>query len=411
MNFIYNTAMRLMPAAIRMGAMRSDKLKKLRDGQRDALEAIAAKIKPADRPVWIHAASLGEFEQGRPLIERIRRDYPGRKILLTFFSPSGYEVRKNYPQVDAVAYLPVDTPRNARRFIDAVNPSVAIFVKYEFWGNYLEQLQKRHIPTFIISAIFRPGQVFFRPWGGAFRGMLRRFDTIYLQDEPSRKLLEGIGVTNTRVCGDTRFDRVTDIMQATAEMPEIERFAASGKLCVIAGSSWPLDEDVYTDWFNRHPEVKLIIAPHEFDDNRIKALAARFRNGAAALSSYDGDTQPQVLIVDCFGRLAAMYRYCDVAYVGGGFGVSIHNINEAAVYDLPVIFGPKYQKFKEAVDLVALGGAFSIGSKEEFESRMDAMLDDATRLKAARTAGDYVRSQLGASDAIYADLKPLLTKL
>ena len=396
--------MHLMRDGAAIGSLKSAKLKKMRRGQHDTMTYLAGRIGPEDHPVWIHAASLGEFEQGRPLIERLRREHPDRKILLTFFSPSGYEVRKNYPMVDAVCYLPFDTPARARRFIEAVKPSVAIFVKYEFWGNYLQQLHKRSIPTYIISAIFRPDQIFFKPWGGTFRKMLRCFDKLYLQDENSRKLLENIGVTNTAVVGDTRFDRVTDIMRTTSEMPEIESFARSGSLCVIAGSSWPLDEDVYLPWFNRHPEVKLIIAPHEFDDERIKVLSAKITNGAARLSTFNGDNTPQALIVDCFGKLAAMYRYCDVAIVGGGFGTGIHNINEAAVYNLPIIFGPRFDKFKEAVDLTSKGGAFSIDSRESFDRVMDSMLDKTTRRKAADIAGSYVRSQLGATDAIYADL-------
>ncbi len=407
MNIFYNAAMHLMRGGAALGSLKSAKLKKMRQGQQATMDYLADKFSANDRPVWIHAASLGEFEQGRPLIERIRREFPGRKILLSFFSPSGYEVRKNYPMVDAVCYLPFDTPARARRFVELVNPSVAIFVKYEFWGNYLEQLSRKKIPTYIISAIFRPDQVFFKPWGGTFRKMLRCFDKLYLQDDASQKLLAGIGVTNTAVVGDTRFDRVTDIMKATTEMPEIESFAGSGSLCVIAGSSWPLDEDVYIPWFNRHPEVKLIIAPHEFDDERLRVLEGKLSNGSARLSTFSGDNTPQALIVDCFGKLAAMYRYCNVAIVGGGFGAGIHNINEAAVYDLPVIFGPKYSKFKEAVDMVRLGGAFSINSRDEFERIMDTMLDDSTRHQAAKIAGDYVRSQLGATDAIYADLAPL----
>lgn len=409
MNLIYNVAMHLMSGLSGLGAMRSPKLRKMRAGQRETFDIIGSKLSPTDRPVWVHAASLGEFEQGRPLIERLRREYPDRKILLTFFSPSGYEVRKNYPHVDAVCYLPFDTPGMARRFVETVNPSVAIFVKYEFWGNYLEQLHCRGVPTYIISAIFRPGQIFFKPWGGVFRRMLGYFDRLYLQDEASRELLAGIGVDNTKVVGDTRFDRVTDIMKGVVEMPEVEAFSKSGRLCVIAGSSWPLDEDVYVPWFNRHPDVKLIIAPHEFDNERLRVLEGRLANGCVRMSEFDGDNSRQVLIVDCFGKLAAMYRYCDVAIVGGGFGAGIHNINEAAVYDLPVIFGPKYSKFKEAVDLVERKGAFSIDSREAFEAVMDGMLDNESRGVAARTAGDYVRSCLGATDAIYRDLLPLLS--
>lgn len=404
-DFIYNTAIHALSCGLRLGALRSPKLRKMRSGQQAAPGFLSERIDPATRPIWIHAASLGEFEQGRPLIERIRRQYPDRKILLTFFSPSGYEVRKNYPQVDAVSYLPLDTPRRVRRFLDLVNPSVAIFIKYEFWGNYLRELERRRIPTYIISAIFRPGQIFFKPWGGSFRRMLRSFKTIYVQDQASADLLASISVKNTVVAGDTRFDRVTDIMNTTAAMPEIERFARSGSLCVIAGSSWPQDEDIYIPWFNAHPDIKLIIAPHEFDAERIATLSRRLTNGAATLSTYDGDTAPQTLIVDCFGKLAAMYRYCSIAYIGGGFGAGIHNINEAAVYDLPVIFGPRYSKFKEAVDLISLRGAFTVSSRQQFDIVMDSLLDPATRSEAAHTAGDYVRSQLGATDRIFSDLE------
>ena len=404
MNLIYNTAMHLMSGLSGVGAIRSPKLRKMRAGQSETLDIIGSRLRPCDRPIWIHAASLGEFEQGRPLIERLRRQHPDRKILLTFFSPSGYEVRRNYPMVDAVCYLPFDTPSEARRFVGRVNPSMAIFVKYEFWGNYLEQLHHHNVPTYIISAIFRSGQIFFRPWGGMFRRMLGYFDTLYLQDEASRELLAGIGVNNTKVVGDTRFDRVTDIMNVVSEMPEVELFSKSGSMCVIAGSSWPSDEAVYIPWFNSHPDVKLIIAPHEFDEARLAALGRRLTNGAVRLSSFDGDNSRQTLIVDCFGKLAAMYRYCDIAIVGGGFGTGIHNINEAAVYDLPVIFGPRYSKFREAVDLVERRGAFSVDSREAFEAVMDRMLDNSVRSVAAKTAGDYVRSMLGATDAIYRDL-------
>lgn len=403
MNFLYNTAISLYAAAAKVAAWRSPKVKKMVEGQRAALDYLKENVNPDDRPVWVHAASLGEFEQGRPLIEKIKREYPSRRIVLTFFSPSGYEVRKNYKGADAVCYLPFDTPRRVRRFLDAVNPGVAIFVKYEFWGNYLGELSKRGIPTYIISSIFREGQLFFKPWGGMFRKMLGCFDRIYVQDDNSRRLLSEIGVENVSVVGDTRFDRVTDIMRDTVAMPEIERFT-DGHLTVIAGSSWPLDENVYMPWFNRHPEVKLIIAPHEFDNERIASLCRNAVNGGVPLSEYSGEKNPQVLVVDCFGKLAAMYRYADVAYVGGGFGVAIHNINEAAVYDLPVIFGPKYHKFKEAVDLVRLGGAFTVDSREKFEKVMDSMLDTATRKKAAGTAGSYIRGNLGATDRIFEDL-------
>lgn len=409
MNPLYNAAMGLMKGAVAIGSWRSPKLRLMRRGHAQVWEKLREKLPAGKRPVWIHAASLGEFEQGRPLIERIRREHPDVPILLTFFSPSGYEVRKNYPLVDCVTYLPVDTPANARCFVETVNPRVAIFVKYEFWGNYLQQLQAHGIPTYIISAIFRPSQAFFKSWGGMYRAMLHRFTRLYVQDEASRELLAGIGVTNVTVAGDTRFDRVTDIMRATSPMPEIEAFTADAPLSVIIGSSWPLDEEVYLPWFNRHPEVKLIIAPHEFDDERVVRLLKSIEGSAVALSQFKpGDEKARALVVDCFGKLAAMYRYCDVAYIGGGFGTGIHNINEAAVYDMPVIFGPRYFRFKEARDLVELKGAFSIASREEFETIMDSMLDEATLHRAGKTAGDYVRSQIGATDKIYTDLCEVL---
>lgn len=377
----------------------------MRRGQKKSRRDLANILRPEGGYIWIHAASLGEFEQGRPLIERLHDEHPGRPILLTFFSPSGYEVRKDYTGVDAVAYLPFDTPRNARRFLDAVKPSMAIFIKYEFWGNYLEQLKKRGVSTYIISAIFRPRQVFFKPWGGLFRKMLKCFDTLYLQDSESKRLLSEIGITNTVVAGDTRFDRVTDVMNHTFDMPEVERFLSVGKMRLIAGSSWEADEDLYIPYINNHPEIKVAIAPHEMKGDRVDRLMSRCQNGAVRLSELKENHDVQVLVIDSFGKLSSLYRYGDVAYVGGGFGAGIHNINEAAVYGMPVIFGPKFDKFKEARDMISLNCAFSVNSDAELSGLLDKMLNDnCFTAKAGEIAGKYIKDNLGATDRIYSDL-------
>lgn len=414
MNPLYNFGISLYATAARLAALRSKKVQDMLAGQRATLETLEEERKrtaSGGYDVWIHAASLGEFEQGRPLIERLRREHPELKILLTFFSPSGYNVRKNYDKVDTVAYLPFDTPGNVVRFLDAAKPKMALFVKYEFWGNYLEQLRRRAIPTYIISAIFRPTQRFFRPGGDWARAMLRNFNHLYVQDESSRKLLAGIGIENVTVAGDTRFDRVTDIMNSVKEIKIVESFIGTSPFTFIAGSSWPADEDNYIPWLKSHPEVKAIIAPHEFDRERLGLLRKRFDGGVRLLSelSFPSDLsgKEQVLIVDCFGLLSSLYHYGTVAYIGGGFGAGIHNINEAAVYGMPVVFGPKHQKFKEASDLITIGGGFEVKDKESALVVFDKLLNDAdARRVAGNRAAEYIKSNLGATDKIYTDLFP-----
>lgn len=407
MDPIYNFAIRMMDFGVNVGARRKDKLRKLAEGEKAALSFLEANVRKGERYIWIHAASLGEFEQGRPLIERIRREHPEKKILLTFFSPSGYEVRKNFPQVDLVSYLPFDLKSRVKKFLDIVNPSIAIFVKYEFWGNYLTELKRRGIPTYIISAIFRPSQVFFKPWGGMFRKMLRCYNHIYVQDERSKQLLAGIGIDKVTVAGDTRFDRVTDIMASSVKIPEIESFVDRNKLTLIAGSSWGPDEAHIIPYFNSHPELKLIIAPHEIGEDRISSIVSMLKRPYVRLS----ETTPKevakadCIIIDCFGKLSSAYAYGDIAYIGGGFGVGIHNLNEAAVYGIPVIFGPNYHKFKEAFDLIATGGGFSFAEGSDFVKIMDRFLSDPKALeKAGKAAGEYIKSNLGATDIIYRDL-------
>jgi 3-deoxy-D-manno-octulosonic-acid transferase len=412
MNPLYNLGINIYAAVAALAALRSQKVSKMLTGQRLTLDNLRAeRLSKATQgyDYWFHAASLGEFEQARPMIERLRDEQPAVKILLTFFSPSGYEVRKNYDKVDTVAYLPFDKPADVEKFLDAAHPRMAIFVKYEFWGNYLSQLKRRNIPTYIISAIFRPKQIFFRPWGGMFRNMLSCFTHLYVQDDASRNLLNKIGVTNVTVAGDTRFDRVTQIMRNTVDLPAIETFKsrAEGKCLFIAGSSWGADEDIYAQWLIEHKDVCAIIAPHEFNPQRLAALMQRFGSDVALYSEYrpEQDTAVRILIIDCFGLLSSLYRYGDFAYIGGGFGAGLHNINEAAVYDMPVVFGPNNYKFKEAHDLSQNGGGFEVTDKASFNRVADTLLNDNdARRKAGDIAGKYIQDHIGATDIIYNDI-------
>ena len=376
-------------------------------GQARTIPYLKETLDPDGGYIWIHAASLGEFEQGRPLIEKMREEQPDAKILLSFYSPSGYEVRKNYDKVDAVCYMPVDTPLRVKEFLDVVKPKMAIFVKYEFWGNFLEQLKKRNVPTYIISSIFRPEQSFFKPWGGMFRKMLNSFTHLYVQNEESRELLHSIGVDNVTVCGDTRLDRVLQIKAQAQEFPAIAAMTSNDKPTLVMGSSWEPDEDIVLPYFNSHPNVKLIIAPHEFDENRLQAMMARINRPVARYTQIEGKDPSQLdcLIIDCFGILSSLYRYGDIAYVGGGFGSGIHNVPEAAVYGIPVIFGPKHEKFQEAVELKACGGAFAIENAQQCHDILDQLLSDNEALKqAGDSAGNYIACHTGATERIYNDL-------
>lgn len=421
MNLLYNTAISLYGAAAQLVSLRSRKVRKMLQGQHRTPEMLRRKLAGKPGAVWFHASSLGEFEQGRPMIERLRREHPEVPILLSFFSPSGFEVRKNYPYVDAVVYLPFDTPRRVRKFLDLVRPSMAIFIKYEFWGNYLEELHKRGIPTYLISSIFRPGQRFFRKGGGLFRRMLGCFTHLYVQDERSRRLLRVIDVKNVTVAGDTRFDRVTDVMRSSIEIPGFPGFAPRTRLKFIAGSSWEADEEIYVPWLNAHSEIGFIIAPHEFNETRLEALRNRFASKTVLLlsewihilkESERGNTPPPAwlsgirgIIVDSFGKLSSLYRFADIAYIGGGFGAGIHNLNEAAVYGIPVVFGPNHEKFKEASDLITCGGGFSVANSSEFGATIDTLVNSPEEIRrAGDAAGKYIRDNLGATDRIYSEI-------
>lgn len=414
---VYNTALGAYALGARLaGKFGHVKARLMTDGQKQTLPRLKAIRREGERWVWIHAASLGEFEQGRPLIERLKRDHPELKVCLTFFSPSGYEVRADYAYADAVAYLPFDTPGNARRFVEILKPEWTVFVKYEFWRNYLRELRRIGSKTYLISAVFRPEQAFFRSWGKPYLGWLRMFDRIFVQDGASMNLLKARGIENVEVAGDTRFDRVTDIMRGVRPIAELDRFcgakgsAGRAPMVLMAGSSWPEDEDVYAGWVNSRPEVKLVIAPHEFDAKRLERLRERFTHGAVLLSEAKEHPElldgAQVLVIDCFGLLASAYGYADVAYIGGGFGAGIHNINEAAVYGVPVMFGPNNAKFIEAQELKALGGGIEISSADSFARHADRLLYDLTeRNKRGRWAGEYISDQLGATDRIWHSLR------
>ena len=400
---VYLIGMWTYTLGVKVASLFGGKARLLNEGRKETWRKLA-KYDNREKCVWVHAASLGEFEQGRPIIEAIRKANPGQRIVLTFYSPSGYEVRKNYKEADLVCYLPADGPQNASRFVKAINPAKVYFVKYEFWHFFLKAIKEQGAELFGVSMIFRPEQAFFKWWGGWFRDMLSRFDRIFVQDKESADLLmQKAGYSKATVTGDTRFDRVAQIVADAAEVETARRFTEGADKVVVAGSTWPPDEKLITDYINKAPKgVKLIIAPHETEAERIKGLCDSLE------VPYSLFTQPQedlggckVLVVNTIGLLSAIYRYADVTYVGGGFGVGIHNTLEPATYGLPVVFGPKHQKFKEAVDLVGCGGGFSISTKEEFDTTMDRLLkDDEARHKAGAAADAYCKSKLGATETI-----------
>lgn len=383
-------------------ALFNKKARLMMRGHRQTWRILRQKINDGERYWWFHAASLGEFEQGRPLMERLRREHPEAKILLTFFSPSGYEVRKNYEVADVVCYLPFDTPANARKFIRLARPKAAFFIKYEFWRNYINVLAHNDIPVYSVSSIFRENQVFFQWYGRNYARCLRRFTHFFVQNESSRTLLKRIGVERVSVVGDTRFDRVIDIRNAAKPLPLVERFAQGQVL--VAGSSWAPDEDLIIPYFNAHPELRLVLAPHVVSEEHLKEIEGKLKRRSVRYScATESDMdRAECLIIDCYGLLSSIYRYATVAYVGGGFGVGIHNVPEAAVYGCPVVIGPNNQKFREARDLIACGGVKEIHGEEDFNSTLNTLLHDEKALKeAGKAAADYIVGNAGAADCIY----------
>ncbi|MDR1698729.1 MAG: 3-deoxy-D-manno-octulosonic acid transferase [Prevotellaceae bacterium] len=399
---IYNNIIFLYRWAIIVGALFNGKISRLRKGQKEAISILKKNIDPESRYIWIHAASLGEFEQGRPLIEKLKAERPHCKILLTFFSPSGYEVRKNYEKADVICYLPMDTPRNAYRFVKYANLEMAIFIKYEFWGNYLKFAHRKKIPVYLISAIFRPRQLFFKWYGGFYRGLLKYFDHLFVQDENSVGLLHSIGVTNVTVAGDTRFDRVIEIASQVWELPITEAFA-KGHLTMVAGSSWAKDEDIFIRHFNKTPGLKLIIAPHVVSQEHIFEICSKLKRRFVRLSeaTEENAQNADCLIIDSIGYLSSVYRYGQIAYIGGGFGAGIHNTLEAAVFGMPVLFGTNYERFHEAVELVKAGAAFPIADYEEYCKQMKILMNNKDFLKkTGEIAYQYVHQNSGATEKI-----------
>ena len=410
---MYNLIIYLYQLGVIIASLFNEKVRKMWRGEREAISILKEKIDPNAKYVWFHAASLGEFEQGRPLMEQLRSEHPEYKILLTFFSPSGYEVRKNYEGADIICYLPLDTITNARRFLRTIRPMMAFFIKYEFWYNYLHILRHRGVPVYSVSSIFRPGQVFFRWYGRQYARVLKCFTRFYVQNEVSRELLATIGIKDVTVVGDTRFDRVLQIKKAAKQLPVVEQFKGSAK-CFVAGSSWQPDEDIFIPFFNEHKDWKVIIAPHVIGEDHLQQIEKKLEGRKVVRYTQIANSQEQiansqdadVLIIDCFGLLSSIYGYADVTYVGGGFGVGIHNTLEAAVWDVPVIFGPNNQRFQEAQGLKACGGGQEITCADDFYRVMQRFIDDsATITEAGRQSGQFVAQMTGATQKILSDVK------
>ncbi|WP_418324000.1 3-deoxy-D-manno-octulosonic acid transferase [Segatella sp.] len=418
---MYNIVIYFVLWGIAIASLFNEKVRKMWRGEREAFKILKQKVDPNAKYIWFHAASLGEFEQGRPLMERIRKDNPQYKILLTFYSPSGYEVRKNYEGADIICYMPVDTRLNAIRFLRLVRPVMAFFIKYEFWSNFLHILKHRNIPTYSVSSIFREDQVFFKWYGRSYAGVLKCFTRFFVQNEESKRLLEGIGITAVDVVGDTRFDRVLQIKEAAKQLPICEAFrtgvASSQSADVphhdfkvfVAGSSWPPDENIFIPFFNEHKDWRLLIAPHVIAEEHLKLILSLIKGKKVVRytqTTPEEAAEADVLIIDCFGLLSSMYNYGDVAYIGGGFGVGIHNTLEAAVWNMPVIFGPNNKKFQEAQGLLKSDGGFEINTYEDFSGLMSSLMNDEAFLKqAGDKAGAFVAHLAGATDKVLASVK------
>ena len=418
---VYNIVIYFVLWGIAIASLFNEKVRKMWRGEREAFKILKQKVDPNAKYIWFHAASLGEFEQGRPLMERIRKEYPQYKILLTFYSPSGYEVRKNYEGADIICYMPVDTRLNAIRFLRLVRPVMAFFIKYEFWSNFLHILKHRNIPTYSVSSIFREDQVFFKWYGRNYAGVLKCFTRFFVQNEESKRLLEGIGIKDVDVVGDTRFDRVLQIKEAAKQLPICEAFrtgvASSQSADVphhdfkvfVAGSSWPPDENIFIPFFNEHKDWRLLIAPHVIAEEHLKLILSLIKDKKVVRytqTTPEEAAEADVLIIDCFGLLSSMYNYGDVAYIGGGFGVGIHNTLEAAVWNMPVIFGPNNKKFQEAQGLLKSGGGFEINTYEDFSGLMNSLMNDEAFLKqAGDKAGAFVAHLAGATDKVLASVK------
>ena len=400
--WLYNLSMWTCLILARLLSPFSPKLRAMLVGRKGMFDKMRREINCSERKVWIHVASLGDFEQGRPLVDYVHDHYPDYKIVLTFFSPSGYKVRKNYPKADYVYYIPIDIKRNARKFLDIVQPDVVIFVKYEFWLNMLAELRRRNIRTYIASAIFRRDSIFFKSYGWWWRKALLAFDKIFVQDDASKALLAELGVEDVVVAGDTRFDRVLAIAESAEKVVEVEQFKGEKEL-FVAGSTWGPDEDILLPLINANPDVKFVIAPHEMEESRIERILSEVKGGAVRYTQLDGRdvADKQVLVLDTMGLLSRVYGSAEWAYIGGGFGVGIHNTLEAVVYGLPVAFGPNYRKFKEAHELIELGVARSVHNEEDLCEWFASLRNNGERLmKVAEVAKVYTSHHRGATEKI-----------
>lgn len=404
MTWLYNCAIFVYSLLIRVSALFNPKARLFVNGRKNWQETLRNKIEPGAKHLWFHCASLGEFEQGRPVIEEIKKQMPEYKIVLSFFSPSGYEIRKNYALADVILYLPIDTARNATAFLNLVKPEKAFFIKYEYWFHYISELKKRNIHLFLISAIFRENQPFFKksPWGRWYRNILFQFNHFFIQNEESAQLLTRNDINNFTVSGDTRFDRVAAIASSSKLLPVVDKFRGNSPL-VIAGSTWKPDEELLSAFINDTNNIKFIIAPHEVSASNINRIQQLLKKPSVLYSKLS-ETEIEkfdVLIIDSIGLLSSLYRYGSLAYIGGGFGVGIHNILEAATFGLPVVFGPNYQKFKEAVELIQLNGAFSISGYKQLDTAFSKLLNDKATLEICSEAcKNYVKNNTGATQVI-----------
>ena len=404
MNILYRIGVLFYMLSVKIASLFNEKARQFVRGRKNWRKKLAEKIETNARYIWVHCASLGEFEQGRPLIEEIKNQFPEYRILLTFFSPSGYEIRKNYELADIVMYLPVDTRRNAKRFLRLVQPEKAFFVKYEYWHFYIGELKKKNIPLFMISAIFRENQHFFKNslWGKWYRQMLLKIDHFFVQNKKSAELLQSIGLNHFTVSGDTRFDRVAAIARGAKEIPLVEKFRNNQPL-LVAGSTWKPDEELLAAFINNYPDLKVVFAPHEVTETNMNRLEQLLKTSHIRLSKAGENEidRYQVLIIDSVGLLSSLYRYGNLAYIGGGFGVGIHNILEAATFGLPVIFGPNYEKFKEAVDLKNSGGAFPVQNSNQLEFILSKFLNNPReQSEASAVCKNYVEKNIGATNLI-----------
>ena len=411
MLFLYNLLVILATQLLKLVALFSPKMKLFVDGRKAVFSTLANKINPNEKTIWFHAASLGEYEQGLPVIEEIKQKFPSHKIVVTFFSPSGYEVRKNNAVADVTIYLPLDTSSNAKQFIQLVHPDMVFFIKYEYWPNYLNELKKQHIKTYLISGILRENQAFFKWYGGFYRNALKTFDYFFVQNENSKKLLQSIGFNNVKVSGDTRFDRVVSILERDNSLDFIATFK-DNKTTIVIGSSWPKDENLLVNYINKASDnVKFIIAPHNIKPEQIQELKKSIRKKTILFSEKDEILKQvqndklekfQVFIIDTIGILTKIYSYADIAYVGGGFGnPGVHNILEPATFGLPVVIGPNYSHFAEATALVNMEGCISIQNQTELNEAFDLLLqNEDERFEKGHICSTFVQMNKGATQTI-----------